>query len=208
MRVSFQDIVRWALNVLKAACVLAIVVLMITYAREFVAAASIETEPPPVQPLEIQFELHDFNCGADGKVIEAIADVRVSGGEPPYQYETDPANLLYAEFQLPESGIRFRIEGGQTVILGIRSGTADGKPRITRDIYAPQYLVDCEAPVHTPTSTPTATSTPTPTSIDTPTPTPPLLQRVRSCPVRQPQRILTIPDLQERLPLPLHRLTN
>jgi len=173
MRVELQDFISRALQVFRGVCLMAAVALMIIGARTFVAnngdSNQSSTEPPPVQPLEVQYGFHDYKCEADEKVVEAVADVRVIGGEPPYRYETTPGDLHYAEFQLPESGIQFRIEGGQTVSVKIRSATTDGEPSIIRDISAPRYLVDCVANV--PAPTPTPTSTPTPTFTDTPTPT-------------------------------------
>ena len=164
-----QDIIKRIVQSLKVGVLMAAVILMIMGARAFVARSSIS---PPVEPLEINYEFHNPECGGNSKVNNTLVDVIVSGGVPPFKYEIDPPDLVY--FIISDVGIRFRMKGGQIVILRVSSGTLDGNPQDTLDIVAPSHTEDCQELLnnYTPTSTFTQTSTPTTSNTPTLMPTP------------------------------------
>ena len=157
MRQFFQKVI----TIIKSLLLMTAVMLMIIGAKAFAN----RTSPPPIEPLDVKYEIHDPNCGIKGEVINVWIDVKVSGGVSPYNFEPDPKDLVYSE--LPDGGIKFRLGGGQTVILRVKSDTPNGEPKLTRDIYVPSHLTDCDGSVHT--MTPTSTPTPTPSATSTAT---------------------------------------
>lgn len=151
-------------QIIKVLIVMVLVVLVIFKAQEFAAQNS---TPEKIKPVEIKDELYELECGTGGKVIKAVIDVKISGGIRPYQFEFDQSDPAYSN--VPGSGIRVTLEGGQRLILKVTSATSDGEPMDVYDVYAPLHHPDCDVPLYTPTYTPTPTSTPTPTPTYTPT---------------------------------------
>jgi hypothetical protein len=143
-------------------------------AKSFAPPKDITVVPgtPPIikpgEPLVLYHQLYDVECGPDKDVKNAIIDLYISGGVPPYKLTFDPSNIILSD--VAESRVRFTLMGGKRLVVRVNSNASDGEPTTVLEIYAPSHYPKCEndvspspftSPSPSPSSTPSATLTQT-----------------------------------------------